>query len=328
MTATSADTGVDTGARDPRPTWRAPRGRVPAALALLTALLLTFPGSVPNAGLRLGSLLESFLPWLGLAVPVLLLVALLRRSALAAVAVLLPLAAWGVLFGPLLLPGPGPQPRELLVLQHNVSDENTDPVGTARAMAAAGADLIGVQELLPEAVENYRRTLDPEYPHHAVRGTVALWSKHPLSEVSALDIKPRDLTEPWNRGLRAVAATPHGEVVVHVVHLPSMRLGAGGLSSQRRDESAALLGRVIAEEAPGTVILLGDLNGTTEDRGLSSLTEQLNVPERGFGFSFPVGLPVARIDQVMARTATVTDLRTLPATGSDHLPVTARILLP
>nr|WP_312871158.1 endonuclease/exonuclease/phosphatase family protein [Streptomyces lonarensis] len=325
MTAPSTD---NAGARDSRRSWRAPRGRVPAALALLAALLLTFPGSVPNAGPRLGSLLESFLPWLGLAVPVLLVAALVRRSALAAAAVLLPLAAWGALFGHLLLPGPGPQPRELLVLQHNVSDENTDPVGTARAMAAAGPDLIGVQELLPEAVESYRRTLDPEYPHHAVRGTVALWSEHPLRDVTALDIKPRDLTEPWNRGLRAAVDTPHGEVVVHVVHLPSMRLGAGGLSSQRRDESAALLGRVIDEETPGTVILLGDLNGATEDRGLAPLTDRLNVPERGFGFSFPVGLPVARIDQVMARSATVADLRTLPATGSDHLPVTARILLP
>ncbi|NJP66479.1 endonuclease/exonuclease/phosphatase family protein [Streptomyces sp. ventii] len=301
---------------------------MPAALALLTALLLAFPGSVPNAGPRLGSLLESFLPWLGLAVPVLLAAALLRRSALAVTAVLLPLAAWCAAFGHLLLPGPAPQPRELLVLQHNVSDENTDPVGTARAMAAAGPDLIGVQELLPEAVESYRRTLAPEYPHHAVSGTVALWSKHPLSDVAPLDIKPRDLTEPWNRGLRAVVTTPHGDVVAHVVHLPSMRVGAGGLTSQRRDESATLLGRAIAEEPLHTVILLGDLNGTTEDRGLAPLTDRLNVPERGFGFSFPVGLPVARIDQVMARTATVTDLRTLPATGSDHLPVTARILLP
>ncbi|MFJ6949093.1 endonuclease/exonuclease/phosphatase family protein, partial [Streptomyces wuyuanensis] len=34
---------------------------------------------------------------------------------------------------------------------------------------------------------------------------------------------------------------------------------------------------------------------------------------------------LARIDQVMARNATVREIRSLPATGSDHLPLVARI---
>jgi vancomycin resistance protein VanJ len=38
-------------------------------------------------------------------------------------------------------------------------------------------------------------------------------------------------------------------------------------------------------------------------------------------------LPVARIDQVMTRSATVTKLWPLPATGSDHLPLAARVRL-
>jgi vancomycin resistance protein VanJ len=75
------------------------------------------------------------------------------------------------------------------------------------------------------------------------------------------------------------------------------------------------------------VILLGDLNGTADDRGLAPLTSRMNVAERGFAFSFPAALPLARIDQVMARSATVRHIRTLPATGSDHLPVAARVTL-
>ncbi len=51
------------------------------------------------------------------------------------------------------------------------------------------------------------------------------------------------------------------------------------------------------------------------------------MAERGFASSFPVGFPPARIDQVMARSAAVGHIRTLPATGSDHLPVAARIAL-
>ncbi|MGA5523854.1 endonuclease/exonuclease/phosphatase family protein [Streptomyces pseudogriseolus] len=303
------------------------RGRVPAVLAVLTAGLLVFHRVVPNSVGRAGSLLETFLPWLGLVIVVLSGLALLRRSAAAVMALLLPTAAWTHLFGGLLLPAEERGPHDLVVVQHNVSDENTDPAGTARALAGAGPDLIALQELVPPALAVYERTLAPDYPYHAVRGTVGLWSKHPLTGARLLDIRPRGVTEPWSRGLRAVVRTPHGEIAAYVAHLPSVRVGTGGLASSRRDESAGLLGRAVAAEPLETVILLGDLNGTVDDRGLAPLTSRMDVARRGFAFSFPAALPLARIDQVMARSAAVTHIRALPATGSDHLPVTARIAL-
>ncbi|MFE9171579.1 endonuclease/exonuclease/phosphatase family protein [Streptomyces kebangsaanensis] len=298
-----------------------------AALAVLTAGLLAFHRAVPNSLVRLGSLLESFLPWLGLVVVVLLALALLRRSAVALVALLLPVAAWTYLFGGLLLPATEPGAHELLVVQHNVSDENPDPSGTARALADAGPDLIALQELVPPALAVYERTLAPEYPYHAVRGTVGLWSKHPLTGTRLLDIKPREITEDWSRGLRTVVHTPNGEIAAYVAHLPSVRVRASGLASGRRDESAVLLGRAVAAEELETVILLGDLNSTVDDRGLTPLTSRMNVARRGLALSFPTAFPLARIDQVMARSASVAHIRTLPATGSDHLPVAARITL-
>ncbi|MCM3299352.1 endonuclease/exonuclease/phosphatase family protein [Streptomyces pseudogriseolus] len=300
---------------------------MPAVLAVLTAGLLVFHRALPNSVGRVGSLLETFLPWLGLVIVVLSGLALLRRSAAAVTALLLPAAAWTHLFGGLLLPAEEPGPHDLVVVQHNVSDENTDPAGTARALAGAGPDLIALQELVPPALAVYERTLAPDYPYHAVRGTVGLWSKHPLAGARLLDIKPRGVTEPWARGLRAVVRTPHGEIAAYVAHLPSVRVGAGGLASSRRDESAGLLGGAVAAEPLETVILLGDLNGTVDDRGLAPLTSRMDVARRGFAFSFPAALPLARIDQVMARSATVTHIRALPATGSDHLPVSARIAL-
>ncbi|PCG84318.1 endonuclease [Streptomyces sp. WZ.A104] len=282
---------------------------------------------IPNSPGQVGSLVENFLPWAGLAVVLLLVLALVRRSAIALVAVLLPVAVWTHSFGALLLPEADPGARDLVVVQHNVSDENRDPAGTARALAAAGPDLIALEELVPPALSVYERTLAAEYPHHAVRGTVGLWSKYPLSGARSVDIKPDGIAEGWSRGLRAVARTPHGEVAAYVAHLPSMRIGTGGLASAWRDESARLLGRAIAAEETGALILLGDLNGAVDDRGLRPLASQLNVAERGFAFSFPASFPVARIDQVMARSATVGHLRALPATGSDHLPVAARVSL-
>lgn len=304
------------------------RGRVLAALAVATAGLLAFHRAVSNSIGRLGSLLETFLPWLGPVVVALLGLALLRRSPTVLVACLLPVMAWTHLFGELLLPAPKPGPRDLLVVQHNVSDENTDPAGTARSLAAAGPDLVALEELTPSALPVYERILAPDLPYHAVQGTVGLWSRYPLTGARKLDIKPREITATWNRGLRTVAHTPRGEIAVYVAHLPSARLRPGGLASAWRDESAGLLGKVLSAEELEVVILLGDLNGTTDDRGLAPLTSQLNVAERGLAFSFPAALPLARIDQVMARPATVPHLRTLPATGSDHLPVAARILLP
>ncbi|WP_405593564.1 endonuclease/exonuclease/phosphatase family protein [Streptomyces sp. NBC_01092] len=298
-----------------------------AALAALTALLLAFHRLVPNSPGHLGSLLESFLPWSGLMIAVLLGLALMRRSALALVALTLPVAAWTYLFGGLLLPGAKPGAHDLVVVQHNVSDENTDPAGTVRALADAEPDLIGLEELVPAALPVYERTLAPRYRYHAVVGTVGLWSKHPLTDVQKLDIKPAAVTEPWSRGLRAVIHTQHREVAVYVAHLPSVRVHASGLASSWRDESAGLLGKAIATDKSQTVILLGDFNSTADDRGLNPLTSQMNVPARGFAFSFPAAFPLARIDQIMARSATVGPIRALPSTGSDHLPVIAWITL-
>ncbi|MEU3661335.1 endonuclease/exonuclease/phosphatase family protein [Streptomyces sp. NPDC032940] len=298
-----------------------------AAAAVLTAALLAFPGLVPNSVGRMGSLLETFLPWLGLVAVVLLGLALLRRSAVALVAVLLPVAAWTHHFGPLLLPAARSAGDDLVVVQHNVSDENADPAGTARALAAAGPDLIALEELVPAALPVYEGTLAARYPYHAVQGTVGLWSRHPLSETRPVDIRPRGITEDWDRGLRAVVHTPHGEIAAYVAHLPSVRVRATGLASSWRDESARLLGAAVGAEERERVLVLGDLNGTVDDRGLAPLTTRLGTAERGLALSFPAGFPVARIDQVMARSATVRHLRTLPATGSDHLPVAAGIAL-
>ncbi|MGV9872685.1 endonuclease/exonuclease/phosphatase family protein [Streptomyces cellulosae] len=307
----------------PRPA----RGRAPVALAVLTAGLLAFHRAVPNTPGRAGSLLESFLPWLGLAAVLLFLYGLWRRTPVVLVAALLPVAVWTHLFAGLLLPADAAGPRDLVVVQHNVSDDNPDPADTARALAGTGADLIALEELVPDALPAYERALVARYPHHEVRGTVGLWSRHPLSGARTVDIKPAEQDEPWSRGLRAVAATPHGQVAVYVAHLPSVRIVPSGMTSRGRDESAVQLGREVEAEPLDRVILAGDLNSTVDDRGLAPLTSRLEVPRHGFAFSFPAGLPLVRIDQVMARSATVSGIDTLPATGSDHLPVRARISL-
>ncbi|MDR7276650.1 endonuclease/exonuclease/phosphatase family protein [Catenuloplanes atrovinosus] len=296
-----------------------------AVTAVLLAVAIGLHGLVPNAGPRLGSLIETFLPWLGLGVPVVLVLALTARSRIVVLTAVLPLAAWLIVCGGKLLPGRD-APHDLTVVQHNLSDENPDPAGTARALMAARPDLIGVEELLPENVAAYQAVFAAEYPYRAVHGTVGLWSRFPIAESRLVDLRPSDVDDPeWNRGLRAVVGTPRGDVAVYVAHLPSLRLGAGGFGSERRDESATFLGNALAREPLDRIVLIGDLNGTTDDRGLRPIRAVVTTTGRGFAFSWPAGTPIARIDQIMARSLTVTRIWTLDRTGSDHLPIAARL---
>ncbi len=303
------------------------RGRVLASGSVLVAGLLVFHAAVPNTVGNLGSLLETFLPWLGLAVPVLLCLAMLRRSAIAAAAAVLPAAAWIALFGGLVPSADRGTSHDLTVLQHNVSDENPDPAGTARALTQAGADLVALEELTPAALPVYEAALAADHPYRAVVGTVGLWSRYPLVDARPVDIRPDGIEGDWSRGLRSTVRAPSGDLAVYVAHLPSVRVRLDGFSSGRRDASAVALGRAIAAEKLDTVILLGDLNSTLDDRGLAPVTSRMIPAEEGFGFSWPAAFPLARIDHVMARAATPTSTWTLPATGSDHLPVAARIRL-
>ncbi|MEU3208816.1 endonuclease/exonuclease/phosphatase family protein [Streptomyces cyaneofuscatus] len=303
------------------------RGVVVAGVAVGLAGVVGLHGVIPNSPGRVGSLVESFLPWSGVVVALLFVVALVRRSGVGLVALLLPVGVWVQGFGGLLQPAPDVGARELVVVQHNVSDENPDPAGTARALLAAGGDLVALEELVGPALGVYEDVLGADYPHHVVHGTVGLWSKYPIREEQLVDIRPRAFEAGWSRGLRAVVRTPYGDVAAYVAHLPSVRVGVRGLASSPRDESARMLGDIVRGEKVGAVILMGDLNSTVDDRGLHPLTSQLNVAERGFAFSYPAALPVARIDQVLAGSAGVSHVRTLPATGSDHLPVAARVAL-
>ncbi|NED51970.1 endonuclease, partial [Micromonospora aurantiaca] len=82
--------------RPPGP--RSRRGTILVVCAVLLALLLAGHRAVPNVN-GLGSLVDSVTPLLGIAVPLLALAALLRRSRPALLAVLLPALVWAGLYG-------------------------------------------------------------------------------------------------------------------------------------------------------------------------------------------------------------------------------------
>ncbi|MFB7134458.1 endonuclease/exonuclease/phosphatase family protein [Streptomyces sp. NPDC056237] len=313
----------DKWTRDPG-IWR--RGIVLALCAVLLTLVMAFHAKIPNTIGNLGSLSETFLPWIGAFVPLLLILGLVRRSATALIALLLPIVVWFNVFGGLLTDKSG-SGGDLTVATHNVNADNLDPAGTARQVAGSGADIIALEELPTRQVSKYEAALAERFPYHSVQGTVGLWSKYPMSKTRPVDIKMG-----WTRAMRSTVKTPRGEVAVYVAHLPSVRVKLhAGFTANQRDDSADALGEAIADERLGKVILLGDLNGTMNDRSLNAVTSQLRSTQgaagNGFGFSWPASFPMARIDQILVKDVEPVSSWTLPSTGSDHLPIAARLKL-
>lgn len=302
--------------------WR--RGWLIAVLAVLSALPLLFHRHVPNSFGNLGSLLDTFLPWVGVAVPVLAVAALVRRSATAGVALLLPALVWGLMFGNLLIPGKGGGSSDLRVLSHNVDAANPDPARTAQDLLAADADVVALEEITPADLKVYKSEFAKTYPHVVARGTVALWSKYPVEESEAVDVGFA-----WTRALRAEVSTPQGKVAFYVAHLASVRIGTSGFTSNQRNDTIKQLGQQIAAEKLAGVVVMGDFNGTANDRSLAPLTAGLRSAQGaagyGFGFTWPSKFPMARIDHIMVRGVVPTKAWVMGPTGSDHRPVVAEI---
>ncbi|WP_432921403.1 endonuclease/exonuclease/phosphatase family protein [Microbispora sp. CA-135349] len=320
----------------PGPWKRAP---VLAAPALLLGLLMLLHAKVPNRIGHLGSLVETFLPWFGLFIPVLLAGALWRRSVSTVAALLLPVMVWLNLFGGLL--GDKSRPGgDLTVAGHNVGAGNPDPAGTARGLVASGADVLALVELTEQARGTYEEELAKAYPYHTVQGTVGLWSRLPLSETRPVDIEmdygpaadtlSAEVKMIDNRALRTTVTTHRGPLAVYVAHLASARVNLrAGFSTAQRDRGAQALGKAVTAERNERVVLLGDLNGTMDDRAFAGLTSQLRSAQDaagdGIGFSWPARFPVVRIDHILVRGVKPESSWVLPATGSDHLPVAAAI---
>lgn len=265
--------------------------------------------------------------------------ALWRRSASAVAALLPPVMVWLSLFGGLLSDKSHPG-GDLTVVSHNIGAGNPDPAGTARVLAASGADVLALGELAEQVRGTYEKELANAYPHHTVQGTVGLWSRLPLSDTRPVDIKmdagplgdakPDHVTMAYNRALRTTVATEQGPLAVYVAHLGSARVNPrAGFWTVHRDRGAQALGKAVAAEPNERVVLLGDLNGTMDDRAFAGITSRLRSAQDaagdGFGFTWPARFPVVRIDQILVRGVEPESSWVLPATGSDHRPVAAGI---
>ena len=189
--------------------------------------------------------METFLPWLGVFVPVLLVLGgACGRSATALIAVVLPVVVWLNLFGGLLVDRTGAG-GDLTVATHNVNAENPDPPGTARDVAASGADVVALEELTRHGRPRVREGAGVDVP-------VPLGAGHgrAVEQVPAERRASRSTSSSAGRarcGRRSRRRT--AQVAVYVAHLPSVRVKLqAGFTARQRDESADALGEAIADE--------------------------------------------------------------------------------
>lgn len=290
---------------------RRPRGLLTGLVALGIGALLLWHGMLPDIG-GSASLIETFLPWLGGALLLLALGALLRLSLFAGLAVTAAAAVWWSAFGAVLLPSPNSGTPRFTVVSQNIHADNPSAGAIAKQLAARSPDLIVLQELDATARATVEAELDTRYPHQAIVGTVGLWSRYELSGK-----QPLGLGLDWNRALSVDVATPGVATRVYAVHLASVRPG----EHQQRDSMLAQLTETVVADASEHVLVIGDLNTASTDSALAPLLDRIGEePDSGLGlgFTWPAAFPVARLDHALVRGLTTVSSVVLPPNGSDH----------
>ena len=269
---------------------------------------------------------------------VLLLTVLARRWRLAAAAAVL--AAVHVA---LLLPWVTPGQRvtkaaaneRLVVLSSNLLFGRGDPSTIVDTVRARDVDLLLIVEVTWEVRDALLAAgITDLLPHKAGRpradaDAAMIFSRHPLR---APDVPP---LPPMRYGSElATVATPHGDVVVGVIH-PVAPVPGLTAAWHRELTSLGAWAAAVPDEMP--IVLAGDFNATMDhpalrrlgDAGLYDTHRELGQGRRATWPRIP-GLsllsPWFHIDHVLARGLDVARAGALVMPGSDHLAVWAELV--
>jgi endonuclease/exonuclease/phosphatase (EEP) superfamily protein YafD len=240
-----------------------------------------------------------------------------------------------------------PTPDTLVVMTFNLAAGLADPMRVAASVRAAGADVVGFQEVSAAQAATLPELLADVLPFAAMHGLgipgKGVLSRFPLRDAGLLHLVP------GRPDLRATLALPGGVVTALVVHPEPVRFGRERVARNARTaahaEALAAQARVAA--ATGPVLVLGDLNRApwqSEPRlfATAGLRDGWRAAGRCLGFTLPtrwaagghrghwvgnVGLPpLVRVDYVWHSDDFVAEAAWLgEAAGSDHRPVVVRL---
>ncbi|WP_181157408.1 endonuclease/exonuclease/phosphatase family protein [Microbacterium sp. MYb62] len=291
------------------------------AVASIVLLFVVAGGWIPGI---VGTAVAAALPWLGLVLLALLVIALFLTRRMI-ILILVPALLWILAMAPAFpgLPGQtgseSASASELTVVSQNVRARSGGAAASAAELAQSGADVIALVELDGDSLSAAQNALATEYPHSYTVGTVGVWSRYPLT-----DAEPLTLGLSWKRALRVEVQVPSAPVAVYVLHAASVRPG----HQQDRDTMLSGIAEQVAADPAESLIAVGDFNAPSTDPALAALRAEADWarPTDGtLGFTWPVAFPLVRIDQVFVRGLDVVTSNTMRAGNSDHLATLTRV---
>ena len=208
----------------------------------------------------------------------------------------------------------------------NVAARNDEYAGLLETIARANADVVVLVEFTRRWSERIA-VLSKDYPHQARFPRddafgIALLSRYPFETADEVALGP-------SSAIDARLQTPRGIVRVIGVHLyPPVSAARARLRNGQLEALAELLAPL-----PDPLVVLGDFNVSPYSPYLAAWLARTGLRDarRGFGLDFtwpahfpPLGVPIDHI--LVSASLGVAEHRRLPAFGSDHYPVLARLV--
>lgn len=278
--------------------------------------------------------------------PILITIALLIRDRASLLWLLVPFIGFLVIYGDRFLPQlpieTNPQDQHLRVMTFNVLNRNTNYEAISETILSSGADLVGLQELIPENARYIDHFISSEYPYHTQLPTehklhTGLYSRYPILDTEQLQLPWHDLS--WS----VVVDIDGIHINVIVIHLiPTLLREVPCLTwperiVDRQDirmQQVKLVSNAVTN-ANAPVLVLCDCNFSEFSQAYERLNNVLadSYDEVGWGLGYsitPVGRSprVARIDYIWHTSQFTPIWARVGKDGmSDHNPVIAEFIL-
>jgi len=315
-------------------------------LACLAVIFLMLHRFLPDAG-GIGSLLETWLPWVGVPVLVLVIAAAIVHTKRALVVTLAAALFWTALYGPTLFPRGSSAPAQLRIFSEDVNGNAKEATASGTMALAQHADIVALEDMYSSVYESSAvSSLNSAYANHDTEYEFGLWSVYPITKVQpvafgtmqtsqslSLDSDDAGLAAsasnvPVIGALKATLSTPDGALVVYLVHLPQPVLGDQGFAKSR-DQALTQFVKLLDADHSARIAVIGDINVAATDRQFSQLTRSVGLTSAqqaagsGFGFTWPAEFPFVRLDDVLTRGLKPLRSEVLPsiAKGQTHLPI-------
>ena len=218
---------------------------------------------------------------------------------------------------------------EITVMTINAAHGEADADAIVDQVRTSGADILAVQELTGAQVEALTSAgIDELLPYNSteprpVADGSGLWSRTPLTDATTLS---------GFEFAQVQANTTVDGVDLTVVSFHAMSPATPRHTVQWAEDLARMRG--LMDSYPGTVIVAGDFNATSDHRQFRDLAsdgfvDSADVAGSGLYRTFPSQRPLARLDHVVTSdTVDATEVGPVAIPDSDHLAVTARLQLP